>query len=140
MTVVVIWHYTNKILLTLILLLSTAYLHLSRHSFTYSLLSLQITILSANIIVHGNSCLSSSVNPSITIANKKGKRADPWHNTTPTLNPSVTPTTPYCCLAVLIHVLQHNHIHQCHLLTSSCTVLLLAPYHTLSLNPQSHGA
>ncbi|KAK3528880.1 hypothetical protein QTP70_011755 [Hemibagrus guttatus] len=52
-------------------------LHLSRFSSTCSLLSLQITMSSANIIVQGDSCLTSSDNWSITIANKKGLRADP---------------------------------------------------------------
>ncbi|KAK3548625.1 hypothetical protein QTP70_015869, partial [Hemibagrus guttatus] len=39
--------------------------------------SLQITMSSANIIVQGDSCLTSSDNWSITIAKKKGLRADP---------------------------------------------------------------
>ncbi|KAK3515669.1 hypothetical protein QTP70_026463 [Hemibagrus guttatus] len=54
-----------------------ANLHLSRFSSTCSLLSLQITMSSANIIVQGDSCLTSSDNWSITIANRKGLRADP---------------------------------------------------------------
>ncbi|KAK3534944.1 hypothetical protein QTP70_002030 [Hemibagrus guttatus] len=48
-----------------------ANLHLSRFSSTCSLLSLQITMPSANIIVQGDSCLTSSDNWSITIANRK---------------------------------------------------------------------
>ncbi|KAK3525460.1 hypothetical protein QTP86_031915 [Hemibagrus guttatus] len=55
----------------------SANLHLSRFSSTCSLLSLQITMSSANIIVQGDSCLTSSENWSITIANRKGLRADP---------------------------------------------------------------
>ncbi|KAI5619245.1 hypothetical protein C0J50_21276, partial [Silurus asotus] len=58
-------------------LLSSAYLHLSRLFLTCSLLSPQITISSANIIVQGDFCLTSSVNLSITTANRKGLRADP---------------------------------------------------------------
>ncbi|KAK3528453.1 hypothetical protein QTP70_000137 [Hemibagrus guttatus] len=52
-------------------------LHLSRFSSTCSLLSLQITMSSANIIVQGDSCLTSADNWSITIANMKGLRTDP---------------------------------------------------------------
>ncbi|KAF7647096.1 hypothetical protein LDENG_00177580 [Lucifuga dentata] len=48
---------------------------------------------SANIIVHGDSFLISSVNLSITNANKKGLRANPSCNPTSTLNPCVVPTT-----------------------------------------------
>ncbi|KAK3524928.1 hypothetical protein QTP86_011499 [Hemibagrus guttatus] len=55
----------------------SANLHLSMFSSTCSLLSLQITMSSANIIVQGDSCLTSSGNWSITIANRKGLRADP---------------------------------------------------------------
>ncbi|KAI5621294.1 hypothetical protein C0J50_19229, partial [Silurus asotus] len=57
-------------------LLSSTYLHLSRLFSTCSLLSQQITISSANIIVHRDS-LSDHVNLSIRTANKKGLRADP---------------------------------------------------------------
>uniref|UniRef100_A0A3P9M289 Uncharacterized protein n=1 Tax=Oryzias latipes TaxID=8090 RepID=A0A3P9M289_ORYLA len=66
-----------------------ANLHLSSCSSTCSLLSLQITMSSANIIVQGDSCLTSSVSLSISIANKKGLKADPWCSPTSTLNPSV---------------------------------------------------
>ncbi|XP_054648940.1 uncharacterized protein LOC129190355 [Dunckerocampus dactyliophorus] len=69
--------YSVLLRLTFIPLLSRANLHLSSFSSTCSLLSLQITMSSANIIVHGDSCLTSSVSLSITIANKKGLRADP---------------------------------------------------------------
>ncbi|KAK3555061.1 hypothetical protein QTP86_007992 [Hemibagrus guttatus] len=41
------------------------------------LLPLQITMSSANIIVQGDSCLTSPDNWSITIANRKGLRANP---------------------------------------------------------------
>ncbi|KAI5100394.1 WW domain-containing oxidoreductase [Silurus meridionalis] len=50
----------------------SAYLHLSRLFSTCSLLSPQITISSANIMVHRDSCLTSSVNLSITTASGKG--------------------------------------------------------------------
>ncbi|KAI5624824.1 hypothetical protein C0J50_15630, partial [Silurus asotus] len=58
-------------------LLFSMYLHLSRLFSTCSLPSPQITISSANIIVQGDSCLTSSVNLSFTTANRKGLRADP---------------------------------------------------------------
>ncbi|KAF7660515.1 hypothetical protein LDENG_00279390 [Lucifuga dentata] len=64
---------------------------------------------SANIIVQGDSCLTSSVSLSITTANKKGLRADPWCSPTSTLNSSVTPT------AHLTTVLQLSYM--------SCTTL-----------------
>ncbi|KAI5617978.1 hypothetical protein C0J50_22567, partial [Silurus asotus] len=57
--------------------LFSVYFHLSRLFLSCSLLSPQITISSANIIVQGDSCLTSSINLSITIANRKGLRADP---------------------------------------------------------------
>uniref|UniRef100_A0A3B4DWA3 ZP domain-containing protein n=1 Tax=Pygocentrus nattereri TaxID=42514 RepID=A0A3B4DWA3_PYGNA len=55
----------------------TILLTTTRFSSTCSLLSPQITMSSANIMVHGASCLTSSVHLSITIANKKGLKADP---------------------------------------------------------------
>ena len=58
--------------------LSSLWPHLSRSSSTCSLLSLQIAMSSANIIIHQYSCLTSLVSPSITPANKKSFRADPW--------------------------------------------------------------
>uniref|UniRef100_A0A8C4N0J5 Uncharacterized protein n=1 Tax=Eptatretus burgeri TaxID=7764 RepID=A0A8C4N0J5_EPTBU len=69
--------YSVLLRLAFIPLLSSAYLHLSSFALACSLLSLQIMMSSANIIVHGDSCLISSVNRSITIANRKGLKADP---------------------------------------------------------------
>ena len=79
--------------LTSIPFLSRAYLHLSKFSSTCSLVSQQITMSTANIIVHGVTCLTSSVHHH---SNKKGLRADPWCSDpccipTSTLNSSVTP-------------------------------------------------
>ncbi|KAF7690055.1 hypothetical protein HF521_011859 [Silurus meridionalis] len=51
--------------------------HLSRLFSTCSLLSPQITISPSNIIVHRDSCLTSSINLSITTANRNGHSADP---------------------------------------------------------------
>ncbi|MEQ2261068.1 hypothetical protein XENORESO_005255 [Xenotaenia resolanae] len=65
----------------------------SRNIFLHlSLLSLHITMSSTNIIVHGYFCLTSSINLSITTADKKGLRADPGCNPTTNLNSFVTPT------------------------------------------------
>ncbi|KAJ8356648.1 hypothetical protein SKAU_G00194420 [Synaphobranchus kaupii] len=88
---------------------------------------------SANIMVHGDSCLTSSVNLSITIANKKGLRADPWCNPTPTLNASVTPT------AHLTTVTLSSYM-SCTLLTYfSDTPDFLMQYHTSSLGTLSYA-
>lgn len=54
------------LLLTFILIFSRAYLYLPRLSSICSLLSLQITKSSANIVVHGNFCRISFVNLLIT--------------------------------------------------------------------------
>ena len=59
-------------LLTFILLLSNAYLQHSNLRSTSSLVSSQITISSANSIVHGGSLLTSFVSLSIIIANRNG--------------------------------------------------------------------
>ena len=67
-------------------LLSKAYLQLSSFASTCSLLSLQITMSSANIMVHGASSLISSVILSVTIANKQGLKAYPWCSPTFTWN------------------------------------------------------
>uniref|UniRef100_A0A8C4Q084 Uncharacterized protein n=1 Tax=Eptatretus burgeri TaxID=7764 RepID=A0A8C4Q084_EPTBU len=84
--------YSVLLLLTIIPLFSSAYLHLLRLASACSLLSLQIMMSSANIIVHGDSSLISSFNLSITIATRKGLRVNLWCNTTLTLNRSVIPT------------------------------------------------
>ena len=68
--------YSVVLLLTFIPLFSKAYIQLSSVSSTCSLLSLQITMSSANIMVHGASSLISSIILSITIANKQGLKAD----------------------------------------------------------------
>ena len=66
-------------LLTFIpLLLSNTNLHHSSLCSTSSLVSLQITISSANSIVHGGSLLTSSVSLSIITANRNGLNADPY--------------------------------------------------------------
>ena len=111
--------YSVFILLTFIPLLSKAYLQPSGFSSTCSLLSLQITMSSANIMVHGASSLISSVILSIIIANKQGLKADPWCSLTFTSNPSVTPT------AHLTAVVLSSYI--------SCTIITY-----FSANPDLH--
>ena len=75
-------------LLTFILLLSNAYLQHFSLCFTSSLVSSQITISSANSIVHSGSLLTSSVGLSIIIANRNGS-TDPWCSPTLILKLSV---------------------------------------------------
>lgn len=101
--------YSILLQLTFIALPSKTNLHASSYSSTCSLLSLQITLSSANLIDHGESCLTSSVSLSITIASKKGLRAEPWCSPTSTLNSSVAPT------AHFTNILQFSYM--------SCTVL-----------------
>ena len=79
-------------LLTFIPLLSNAYFQDSNLRSTSTLVSLHITILSANSIVHGSSLLTSSVSLSIITANSNGLNADPWCSPTLTLKLSVVPT------------------------------------------------
>lgn len=77
--------YFIWLLLTFVILVSRAYLHLS----SFSSSSSQITASSANIIVP--SYPTSSVNLLITTANKGGLKTDPC-NLMSTLNTSLTPT------------------------------------------------
>ena len=79
-------------LLTFIPLLSNAYFQDSNLCSTSSLVFSQITILSANSIVHGDSLLTSSVSLSIIAENRNGVNADPWCSPTLTLKLSVVPT------------------------------------------------
>ena len=79
-------------LLTFISLLSNAYFQHFSFCSTSSLVSSQITISSANSIVHGDSLLTSSVSLSIITANRNGLNADPWCSPTLTLKLSVLPT------------------------------------------------
>ena len=72
-------------LFTFIPLLSNAYFQDSSFLSTSSLVSLQITILWENSIVHGGSLLISSISLSIITANRNGLNPDPWCNPTLTL-------------------------------------------------------
>ena len=60
------------------------FLHL--HTAAAAAATTATTVSSAKNMVLGDSCLTSSVSLSITTANKKGIRADPW------CNPKATPT------------------------------------------------
>ncbi|KAF7652147.1 hypothetical protein LDENG_00100830 [Lucifuga dentata] len=88
---------------------------------------------SANIIVQGDSCLTSSVSLSITTANKKGLRADPWCSPTSTLNSSVTPT------AHLTTVLQLSYMSCTTLTYFSATPDFLIQHHSSSLGTLSYA-
>ena len=78
--------------LTFIPLLYNAYLQDSNFRSTSSLVSLQITISSANSIFHGGSLLTSSVSLFIVTENRNGLNADPWCSPTLTLKLSVVPS------------------------------------------------
>ena len=85
-------------LLTFIPLLSNAYLQHSSLRSTSSLVSSQITISSANSIVHGGSLLTSSVSLSIIVV--VVCRVSTLGQTQTRLGPRVYPfTTPDCCTA-----------------------------------------
>ena len=92
-------------LLTFIPLFSNPYFQDSNLRSTSSLVSSQITISSANSIVHGGSLLTSSVSLSIITANRNGLNADPWCSPTLSLKLSVSYCTPHHCFASLIHIL-----------------------------------
>ena len=94
--------------------LHSSSLQLSSFSSTYSLLSPQITMSSANIMVHGASSLISSVILSITIANKQVLKADPWCSPTFTSNPSVTPTAHLTAVVLSSYIiLYYSYILLC---------------------------
>ncbi|KAK3559185.1 hypothetical protein QTP86_005078 [Hemibagrus guttatus] len=89
-----------------------ANLHLSRFSSTCSLLSLQITMSSANIIVQGDSCLTSSDNWS---SKQEGAQSRPLMQSHLHIELlCLTYSTPHHCPAPLIHVLHHSDILLCY--------------------------
>lgn len=94
---------------------------------------------SSSIVVHGDSCLTSSGNMFITAADKKGLRAAPWCNPTSTLEPSVTPAahlTSHHYPSALVHILHISYIALYYSPTSSIiTPQLSAPCHMFSINP-----
>ena len=91
-------------LLTFIPLLSNAYFQDSNLRSTSSLISLQITISSANSIVHGSSLLISSVSLSIITANRNGCNADPWCSPTLTLKLFVVPTAHLTTVSLPLYI------------------------------------
>ena len=113
-------------LFTFIPLFSNAYFQDSNHCSTSFLVSLQITISSANSIVHGGFLLTSSVSLSIITVNSNGLNADPWCSPTLNLKLSVVPT------AHLTTVLLRSYIS-----CTSCTYFSTIPdflmqYHSSS--------
>ena len=78
--------------LTFIPSLSNAFLQDCSICSTSSLVSSQITISSANSIVHGGFLLTSSVSLSIITINRSGLNTDPWCSPTLNLKLSVVPT------------------------------------------------
>lgn len=104
--------HMRSVVLTFISFLSRTYLHLSRFSFTSSLLSLQVTVSSAIVIVHGDSCPNSSVSLS-----QKGLKADCWCQPTFILNSCHTNSTRHHCHTALLHVyisLTYFSLHSYH--------------------------
>ena len=91
-------------LITFILLLSNTYLQDSNLRSNSSLVSSQITISSANSIVHGGSLLTSFVSLSIITANSNGLCADPWCSTTLILKLSVVPTAHLTTVSLSLYI------------------------------------
>ena len=87
-------------LLTFIPFLSNAYLQNSNPHSTFFVVSSQITISSANSIVHGGSLLTSSVSLFIITANRNGLNADPWCSPILTLKLSVVPTVHFTTVSL----------------------------------------
>ena len=67
-----------------------------------ALLSLQITMLSANIMLHGASSLISSVIVSTLIANKQGLKADLWRSPEFASDAYVIPTVVFSSSCTII--------------------------------------
>ena len=115
-------------LLTFIPLLSNAYLQDSNLRSTSSLVSSQITISSANSIVHGDSLFTSSVSLSIITANRNGLNGDLWCSPTLTFKLSVVPT------AHLTTVLLPSYIS-----CTSCTYFSTIPDFFIQYHSSSRG-
>ena len=119
-------------LLTFIFLLFNANLQHSSLCSTSSLVSSQITISSANSIVHGGSLLTSSVSQSITTANRNGLNADSWCSSTLTLKLSVVPTAHLTIVSLPSYI-------SCTSFSCSTTALPVEPCRKFSLGPQIHN-
>lgn len=91
---------------------------------------------SENINVHGDSDPTSSVSWSITVANRKELRTDPWCSPSTTLNSSVTATahlTTVLLLSCKVHVSYYSNISLCRSRRPWRTIIPLSlPCHWLS--------
>ena len=103
--------YLDFDLLTFIPLLSNAYLQHSILCSTSFLVSLQITISSANSIVHGGFLFILSVSLSIITANKNRLNSDPWCSSTLTLNLSVVPTAYLTTVSLPLYISCTSHTY-----------------------------
>ena len=128
-------------LLTFIPLLSNAYLQDSSLRSTSSLVSSQITISSANSIVHGGSLLTSSVSLSIVAANRNGINADPWCSPTLTLKLSVViiAHSPLFCFPHTYPVQVAHTFPLFRIFSYSTTALSEKPCRKFSLGPRIHN-
>ena len=128
-------------LLTFIPLFSNAYLQHSILCSTSFLVSSQITISSANSIVHGGSLLTSSVSLSVITANRNGLNADPWCSPTLTLKLSVVPTAHLTTVSLpsYISCTSRRYFFANLGFLYSTTALLLEPCRKLSLDPRIHN-
>ena len=123
-----IQRYSVFDLLTFIPLLSNAYFQDSNLRSTSSLVSSQITISSANSIVHGGSLLTSSVSLSIITAKRDGLNADPWCSPTLTLKLSVVPIAHLTTVSVPSYI-------SC----TSCTYFSTIPDFLIQYHSSSRG-
>ena len=126
---------------TFILLLSNAYLQHSNLCSTSFLASLQITISSANIIVHDGFFLTSSVSLSIIIANRSGHNADPWCSPTLTLKLSVVPIAHLTTVSLFSYMscTSRTYFSLFLILSYRTTALSAEPCRKLSLGLRIHN-
>ena len=127
-------------LLNFIPLLSNAYFQDSNLYSTSSLVSSQITISSANSIVHGHSLLTSSISLSIITAKRNGLNTDPWCSPTLTLKFSVVPTAHLTTVSLPSYISCTSCTFPLfRIFLCSTTALSVQPCHKPSLGPQIHN-
>ena len=109
---------------------------------TSSLVFSQITISSANSIVHGGSLLTSSIRLSIIAAKRNGLNADSWCSPTLTLKLSVVPTAHLTTVSLpsYISCTSCTYFSTIGIFSCSTTALPMQPCRKLSLGPQIHNA